>query len=66
MQRRPSGYSRLDLAFLKDAKPIIRKEIADPLPLPAPIAGRKPKAVLLEVYAMPAPAKKDSDEKNSR
>ncbi len=66
MQRRPSGYSRLDLAFLANAKPIIRKEIADPIPLPAPIAGRKPKAVLLEVYAMPAPANRDSDEKNSR
>jgi hypothetical protein len=74
VQRRPSGWTTLDLALFKTARPIYRKTIGAPLDFRRK-DGRRREAVLLEIYdfrdvervltAATSPQKK-SDEASSR
>lgn len=48
VQRRPSGWTALELALFKTARPIYRKTVRNPLAFPAN-AGRRA-VVLLEIY----------------
>lgn len=49
VQRRPSGWSALDLALFRAARPIYRKTIGDPFDFRAKKDARR-EAVLLEIY----------------
>ncbi|MBP3557740.1 MAG: hypothetical protein J6K20_08580 [Thermoguttaceae bacterium] len=48
VQRRPSGWTALELALFKTARPIYRKTVRNPLGLP-PFGARR-EVVLLEIY----------------
>ena len=48
VQRRPSGWTALELALFKTARPIYRKTVRNPIPIPTKAERRG--VVLLEIY----------------